>query len=172
MSAALPDVVDAWRMVSGRRRFHGALPLRDMLRLRDSLASDAGEAHYDIEFGRDEMGVAFLAVRVEARLPLTCQRTLDEFALPVSVSTQLGLIAHERDEAALPPGFEALLVKDNELHLREVIEDELILALPVVPVKPGVAQDTEYVYRTGPEGADEEPAAPNLFEALARLRKH
>lgn len=172
MSAALPDVVDAWRMVSSQRRFRGSLPLRDMLRLRDSLASDAGEAHYDIEFGRDELGVARVAVRVEARLPLTCQRTLEEFALPVSVSTQLGLIAHEREEAALPPGFEALLVKDNELHLREVIEDELILALPVVPVKPGVDPDAEFEYETGPEGADEEPAAPNPFEALAKLRKH
>ena len=158
MSAALPDVVDAWRMVSSQRHFRGSLPLRDMLRLRDSLASDAGEAHYDIEFGRDELGVARVAVRVEARLPLTCQRT--------------GLIAHEREEAALPPGFEALLVKDNELHLREVIEDELILALPVVPVKPGVDPDAEYEYQTGPEGADEEPAAPNPFEALVKFRKH
>jgi|APFre7841882724_1041349.scaffolds.fasta_scaffold10859_4 uncharacterized protein len=172
MSAALPDVVDAWRMVSSQRRFQGSLPLRDMRRLRDSLASDAGEAHYDLEFGRDAVGVAYLAVRVEARLPLTCQRSLETFALPVSVSTQLGLIAHERDEAALPPGFEALLVQDNELHLREVVEDELILALPVVPVKPGLDPDSKFVYETAPEGEDEEPAAPNPFDALAKFRKH
>ena len=53
-----------------------------------------------------------------------------------------------------------------------MIEDELILALPVVAVKPGVDPDAEFEYRTGPEGADEEPAAPNPFEALAKFRKH
>ena len=43
---------------------------------------------------------------------------------------------------------------------------------PVVPVKPGVDPDAEYEYQTGPEGADEEPAAPNPCEALVKFRKH
>ena len=143
-----------------------------MPRLRDSLAGEVGEARFEIEFGRDEFGVPFLALRVEARLPLVCQRTLEGFELPVSVSTRLGLIAHERDEAALPPGFEPLLVPTGELRLAEVIEDELILALPVVPVKPGAAEGPEMVYSSAPDEPVVEVPEPSPFAALARLRKH
>jgi uncharacterized protein len=175
MSAVLPEIVDAWRMVSGRRRFEGTVPLRDLPRLRESLAGDGGTARYDLEFGRDELGVACLALRVEARLPLTCQRTLEAFELPVSVSTRLGLIANEREERALPAGYEALLVSQHELRLKDVIEDELILALPVVPVKPGTGTGPEVVYRSGPEADDEDAAQPGQaspFAALARLKRH
>ncbi len=172
MSGALPDVVDAWRMVTGRRHFSGTLPLHAMPRLRDSLAGESGAARYEIEFGRDEFGVAFVALRVEARLPLTCQRTLEVFELPVSVSARLGLIAHERDEAALPPGYEPLLVPTGELRPAEVIEDELILALPVVPVKPGAAEGPELVYSSAPDESVAEDPRPSPFAALGRLRKH
>jgi uncharacterized protein len=93
---------------------------------------------FRIEFGRDEFGVAFADLRVEAALPLTCQRTLERFELPIRVEQRIGLIRSERDEASLPPGYEpVLLPEDARLNPAELIEDELILAVPVVPVKPG-----------------------------------
>ena len=46
-------------------------------------------------------------------------------------------IEDESEEAALPQGYEPLLIADGQVNLADVIEDELILALPVVPLKPG-----------------------------------
>jgi uncharacterized protein len=167
MSVALPERVDASRMVQARRSFQGTLPLAALKRLRDSLAAVDGAADYDLEFGRDELGIAYLAVHVEAELPLTCQRTLEVFRQPVRIDQRLGLIEDEREEAALPPGYEPLLIADGGLNLVEVIEDELILALPVVPLKPGAPLE----WREEPplEEADEKEANP--FAALARLKK-
>jgi uncharacterized protein len=139
MNAALPESVDAWRMVEARRSFHGRLPLAAMSRLRDSLERAEGVATYAIDFDRDELGVPNVRVRVEAELPLVCQRTLESFALRVCVDTRLGLIARETDEASLPSGYEPLLAEDGAVRLAEVVEDELILAMPVVPVKPGTS---------------------------------
>jgi uncharacterized protein len=113
------------------------LPLASLPRLRDSLAATDGAVDFDLEFGKDDLGVAHLRVRADASLPLTCQRTLEVFRLPVHVDARLGLIAQEADEAALPGGYEPLLTTDGAVHLADVVEDELILALPVVPVKPG-----------------------------------
>ena len=104
MSVALPERVDASRMVQARRSFQGKLPLASFGRLRASLAAYEGEADFDLEFGRDELGVAYLAVRVDADLPLTCQRTLEVYKQPVHVEQRLGLIHEESEEAALPPG--------------------------------------------------------------------
>jgi uncharacterized protein len=138
MNNVLPESVDAWRMVQARRSFQGSLPLASLTRLRGSLAASDGAVDFDLEFGKDDLGVAHLRVRADASLSLTCQRTLEVFRLPVHVDARLGLIAQEADEAALPGGYEPLLLTtDGAVHLADVVEDELILALPVVPVKPG-----------------------------------
>jgi DUF177 domain-containing protein len=166
MSIALPERVDASRMVQARRSFQGKLPLASFRRLRESLAAVEGEANYDLDFGRDELGVAYLAVRVDAELPLTCQRTLEVYKQPVHVDQRLGLIGEESEEAALPPGYEPLLIADGGMNLADVIEDELILALPVVPLKPGAPLEWH------DEGEVEvEESEPNPFSELAKLKK-
>ena len=167
MSAALPDRVDVARQVQARRVFEGTLPLASMRRLQGSLANTEGEARYSIEFGKDGLGVAYLELRIEAGLPLVCQRTLDTFVYRVAVDQRLGLIAREEEEASLPEGYEPLLVVDGQLDLADVIEDELILALPVVPLKPGAPLEWS-------DAADEavEEQRPNPFAVLGALKKH
>lgn len=168
MSAGLPDRVDIARQVQAGCAYEGALPLASMHRLRGSLASDAGEARYAVEFGKDALGISYLALHVDAGLPLVCQRTLDVFSYQVSIDQRLGLIAHESEEAALPPGYEPLLVSDARLAIADVIEDELILALPVVPLKPGAP--LEWKDPTG-DVPGSEPAV-NPFALLGSLKKH
>jgi uncharacterized protein len=168
MSLALPERVDASRMVQARRSFHGKLLLASLTRLRGSLAADDGMAEYDLEFGRDEFGVDYLALRVDAELALTCQRTLEVFRQPVHLDQRLGLIRDESEEAALPPGYEPLLIADGEVNLADVIEDELILALPVVPLKPGEPLQ----WNDGPDDEPPEEEPPNPFAVLAKLKNH
>jgi len=164
--SALPETVDAWRMVSAGRRFEGSIRVRDMPRLRISLVRDDATIRYEIEFGRDELGVAYLALKAAGHLPLECQRTLEEFELEVAIDERLGLIAREEDEAALPPGYEPLLTESGEISLADVIEDELILALPVVPTRPGSESESGAVWdTTPPEGAG------SPFAELSRLKK-
>jgi uncharacterized protein len=167
MNAALPETVDAWRMVQARRSFEGSLPLASLPRLRGSLAAADGVVDYALAFDKDELGVAHLHVRAEAALPLTCQRTLEVFALPVHVDTRLGLITREDDEAGLPGGYEPLLTADGMLHLADVVEDELILALPVVPVKPG-AEHREPAFAGAVRDDAKEPGNP--FAVLQNLK--
>lgn len=170
MSAEVPEILDAWRMVSARRGFEGRLPLSSMPRLGEVLPDTEGEVAFALDFDRDALQVAFVELRIDAVLPLQCQRTLQRFLLPVHIVQRLGLLpadADEADEAALPPGYEALLVAgDGMLRPAELVEDELILAVPVVPVMPG----SEAVERDWPVPADEEMRA-NPFSALQSLKK-
>lgn len=170
-TARLPEVLDAWRMVTARRGFEGTLPLSSMARLRDVLCDDEGDVRYAIEFDRDALQVAYVEVRIQAALPLSCQRSLQRFLQPVQVSQRLALLQAGTDleaaEAGLPPGYEALVLPaDGALRPADLVEDELILAVPVVPVAPG----SEAVERDWPvSDAEEEKASP--FAALAALKK-
>ena len=124
-------------MFAGRRSFEGSLPVAELPRLVEALAEDSGEIAYHLDFERGELGDPELHVRLAARLTLECQRTLQPFEWPVEVDSRLGLLASEEDAAALPEQCEPLLLEHGALRPRAVIEDELLLALPLVPVKPG-----------------------------------
>lgn len=156
-------------MVSARRSFVGALPIAGMTRLCGLLASSEGEASFELDFGRDDLGTDYVDVRAEALLTLTCQRTLEPFVLPVAVHTRLGLIRHERDEAGLPPECEPLLVaEDGRLNPADVVEDELLLVLPLVPINPDSSLPDEV---TGHEPEAEPTGAGRSENPFAVLRE-
>ncbi len=159
-------------MVATRRSFDGRLPLATMARLRDLLTDDQGEVRFSLDFDRDALQVPFVELRIDAELPLTCQRSLRRFLFPVAMVQRLGLIRGssetiEADEAALPPGYEALeIAEDGHMRPKDLVEDELILAIPLVPVDP----DSEAVERDWPVQAEEQEQV-NPFAALAALKK-
>jgi len=140
-------------------------------RLGEVIASTEGDVTYALDFGRDEFGIAYVAVRAKADLTLICQRSLEPFQMPVEVDARLGLIVEESEEASLPPGYEALLVEqDGKLDPVATIEDELLLALPLVPVNP------DYELPDDVKGSDEEDTtsqekSENPFAALRGLIK-
>ncbi len=172
MSAALPEQLDAWRAVASRRRYEGVLPLSAFARLADGLADTDGEVQYAIEFFRDESGMACVAVEASAQLPLNCQRSLRRFLWPVTISQRLGLIAREQDEAGVAPDCEVLLVPDGNLRPADLIEDELILALPVVALDPSTEGASELVWSSDSSAAVETVVEErrNPFAALAKLK--
>jgi uncharacterized protein len=166
----VPEVLDAWRMVAARRSFEGTLPLSSMLRLRDALCADPfkdgeGAVSFALEFDRDSLQVPYVELRIDAALPLECQRSLQRFLHPVTLVQRLGLIRDEADEAGLPEGYEPLLMPDDGmLRPAELVEDELILAVPVVPAMPGTqSMEADWPVR------EEERAQANPFASLKAL---
>lgn len=159
-------------MVSARRSFEGTLPIATMSRLSGMLASTDGELHFELDFGRDGLGTNYVDVRAQASLSLVCQRTLEPFVLPVVVDTRLGLIKLERDEAGLPPDYEPLLVpEDGRLTPADVIEDELLLALPLVPINPDSSLSDEVTGHEPEQDSTGEGRSENPFAVLRELKK-
>ena len=167
-SLRVPEVLDAWRMVAARRGFEGRVPLSALSRLQGLLLDAEGEASYSLEFDRDALQVSYVQLQVQADLPLLCQRSLERFLLPVRLVQRLGLVRDEAEESALPPDYEALLVpEDGMLHPLDLIEDELVLAVPVVPVNPEAPEvQAEWPAR------EEEVAKAHPFGSLAALKKN
>jgi len=167
MSRDFPGLLDLWRLVERRRGFSGRWPLARMSRLKTSLHSDVGEVVYEIDFGTDDLGVRFTDIGISAQLTLLCQRSLEPFLFSVQRQTRLGLIADETEEAALPAGYEPLLVPAEPMDLLDLVEDELILALPIVPLGPDEPLDASF----GPmDVVPDQAGSAGPFAALAELR--
>jgi uncharacterized protein len=168
MSVTLPPQMDVWRMVANQRQFEGSLPLARMARLVELLADAEGECRYSIEFYRDPLKIDVMHMQLSATLPLICQRSLERFMYPVEIDQRLGLISEESQEASMPEGMEAVLIEGNgEVSPFQLIEDELLLAVPLVPVSPNASE-------LDPKWTEEEPIEedkPHPFASLKLLKE-
>lgn len=128
-------VIDAAEFAAAGAKQEGVLPLSGFPRLRELLSSEAGEIGYGIEGARDGRGRPALRVRVHGSLPLRCQRCLEPMTLEVATDELLVLAASQAEIDAEPVDAEApdRLVAAKALQVRDVVEDELILALPYAP---------------------------------------
>jgi uncharacterized protein len=128
-------VIDGFEFASAGATQQGVWPLSDFPRLRDMLAADAGEVRYEVSGVRDERGRPSLRLKVSGKLELRCQRCLEPMAFEVQTDETLVLAATLAEIHAEPADAHApdRVVAGKEMALRELVEDELILALPYAP---------------------------------------
>jgi uncharacterized protein len=74
--------------------------------------------------------------RVQACLRLTSQRCLEEVEIPVDAPIELALIRRDEDALDLPEHLDPWLVSEERLNPLDLVEDELLLAVPQVPRHP------------------------------------
>ena len=166
MSSRCPEIVDPWRVSEHKQTFSGSVRLGDLPRLSPLLSRSEGSAKYHFLFSRDQHRRPLIEGHVEATLWQTCQRCLEE--MPITVASDFRLVVVEGlDEAGeLDEAFDPLLVEERGVSLMDLVEDELILALPVVPLH----EDCE-----GPQHDDATVVAgesgENPFAALEALKK-
>lgn len=133
-SERLPVHIDPIRMAETRRLLEGRIALAEMARLSGSLLDSEGEVTVSLEFGVDSEGMRFMRGRIQAEVSLECQRCLETMRYPVDSEFSLALVRSTAEAEALPSHYEPLLVEGEPLFLRDIIEDELLLALPIVPM--------------------------------------
>jgi uncharacterized protein len=108
------------------------ISIAGMSRLIPLLSSSAGVAKAHIGFSRNR-GHVVATVQASADLGVTCQRCLADFTLPVSGESQVALIGDEAEADKVPEDLESALAIEGRIRLRELVEEELLLALPAAP---------------------------------------
>lgn len=164
----LPSLGDPIGLAEQAKAFAGRLAISELTRLRELLADDSGEAQYRIEFMLDASGSPRATGEVSTTLALVCQRCLEPLDCPVARRWDLGLIEDAGEERLWGEDEDLYLVADDEMRLSDLVEDELILAVPLVPRHPdGTCQAPAQYKRQQPAGS--ENVYP--FASLGKLKK-
>lgn len=173
----------------------GALPLTDLARLAQELAKDANVAALPLvswsATGRQvpqRVGgpQLWLDLKAEGEMAMECQRCLHAVSLPMFVDHSIRFVKDEAAAAELDADSDDdVLALSRQFDLMDLIEDELIMALPIVPRHDQCPTDVVSLMTAEsealPPGAEPEPAAegqattasgrPNPFAVLASLKK-
>lgn len=173
MSKALAERVDVALLALQGASLERQWPLAELERLGESLLSDAGSAQAHFAFQQVE-GMPAVRLTVEATVQLRCQRCLRPFGQPLESRAAIVFTTSEAEAALVPADWEAITVDPHRVALAELVEDELLLSLPLVPMH--AATDCEPAVALVP-GEDEAKAAADEatqrpFARLKELLKH
>lgn len=163
MSAAA--VIDSLACARGGKELRGSVPVARLERLHDGLSDSGGELSYVVRGGKDARQRPMLTLEVRGALHLQCQRCLGPLEFPIEVSSAFLLVpkgGEEPDDAADPESPD-WIEASPELDLLELVEDEVLLAVPFAPRHP------EGGCGGAPEGATA-GSRSNAFAALAALK--
>lgn len=174
MSRRLPEHIDPLKLAEKQRSLEGEIPLARMSRLAQALYGTEGVANVMLSFHRDSAGWPVIEGCVKAELVMQCQRCMGSMQLPVKANVHLGIVS-ESQLSKLPEDLEPLVCDDDLIALSALVEDELILALPVValheqsqcPVEMAVVDEQATLNTSNGESKSERE---NPFLILADLK--
>jgi uncharacterized protein len=143
-------------------------PLADLVRLRDRLADTGGVAHVRLDL-RTVDAVPTGALNVRAGITLVCQRCLQPMPYELRADSRLAFVMEESDR--VPSGHEAITGDPKRVDLAGLVEDELLLALPVI-ARHAPGADCRLPAEVAPAGEPAAPAMRRPFAGLKELLKH
>jgi uncharacterized protein len=175
MPRAPADPVEVDRLAAQGATLERDWPASAFERLADRLADPAGQVAAALSFHRVD-GFAAVQGRVRADLHLQCQRCLSTFEWPLDTTLKLCFVADEGAAARVPGEYEPALAPGGRAQLASLVEEEVLLALPLVPVHADPARceargvpEVAAAARAGRTDALEAPAA-EVQRPFANLR--
>lgn len=128
-------IIDGHDFAASGARLSGVWPIGDFARLRPLLFADAGELEYSLEGVPDAQDRPALRLTIRGALQLGCQRCLAPLEFPLRIEATLVLARSQAELDALPVEAEGpdWVVAGKAMEVRDLIEDELLLAVPYAP---------------------------------------
>jgi uncharacterized protein len=164
----LPDRLDLIATAEAGRVLRGLLPLSRLERVLPALVSDDGELQVMLELGKAADGTRFLSGTIRGSVILKCQRCLENMAMPLDLKFRLGLVQSHAAANHLPARYEPLIVAAEPASTAEIVADEVLLALPIVPVHEDESDCRGLLKDYQPSGSE---ARENPFAVLAELKQ-
>ncbi|MBW8192616.1 YceD family protein [Neiella marina] len=165
----IPVRLDPVRSAQKRLRYDGVIPQQVLPRLVE-MAVPEGRVEVTLACDRDEQNLAVMRTQVRTQLQLVCQRCNDTFLQDVDIDVSYSPVRDDDAAEQLPSIYEpVMLTEDEDVHIHQLIEDEVLLAVPFAPMhEPGSCKQTSHMSWGELDESVEDK--PNPFAVLNKLK--
>lgn len=133
MTEALPKFIQPVHMAERGTQLIGQLPVTVLIRLSSFLKDKEGQVAVELNCSLDEENLPYIKGKLDVSLHLECQRCLKAMDYPLHVAVSLSPVFSEKAGGQLPERYEPLVLEEDKLLLSTLVEDELLLNLPMAP---------------------------------------
>jgi uncharacterized protein len=131
----LPDLplrIEPKRLARTGETIAGQYAIQDMQRLGGLLYDNSGTVIFRLEFNFDDnQNIPYIRGSIETQVNIPCQRCLGGMEFRINNPVFLGVVSNQAEYAILPDECDPLQLEAGSIALQGLIEDELILALPI-----------------------------------------
>ncbi len=168
----IPVSLDLYKAAQQRLHYEGIVPPKDLPRLVEAVVNVERDVDVKIECGVDEQGLLFIKGKASAEVTTTCQRCNNDMKLDLASDFAFSPVKEEdEDDELLPERYEPLeLERFDEIDLKRLVEDELILALPLIAMHDDA--DCNASQQDMSWGEIEEEEKPNPFDVLKQIKRN
>ncbi|TCV98245.1 23S rRNA accumulation protein YceD [Biostraticola tofi] len=167
----LPLTIDAVRTAQKRLDYSGVYTPELVTRVAESVVSVESDVQASLSFEIDNQRLAVIRGSADVAVTLLCQRCNSPFAHQVHTTFCFSPVVTDEQAEALPDAYEAVYVDSyGEINLLAMIEDEIILSLPIAPVHDPEhceVSEAEQIFGQLPPEVEK----PNPFSVLASLKR-
>jgi uncharacterized protein len=145
--------------------FQGRIEVSDLARLSEFLLSDQAIIEVEFSIRQSDYGTPIVQGRLETNLTVECQRCLEAMEMPLQIDFKL--LVDADDDMIAVSSLDTVYSEEGTISIFEVVEDEIILGLPLVIMHEDVACNEFWqTQEQDPEQATKE----NPFSVLAKLK--
>ncbi|WP_413110523.1 23S rRNA accumulation protein YceD [Thaumasiovibrio sp. DFM-14] len=170
----LPLTVDPSRAAQKRSDYNGIIGAELLERLAVSSYSVNSDASVTLTFDIDKQGLIVVHGVAEVTVDLACQRCGEPYTHHYEVEFYYSPLRKPEQADELPEAYEPIEIDENgEINLLQLVEDELIVALPQVAMHDEVdckVSSDNLVFGEIPS-ADERPNPFAVLESLKQSNK-
>ncbi|WP_455380915.1 YceD family protein [Acidihalobacter prosperus] len=173
MSGKLPSKIDPFKAADQGRVLRGIANTKQFKRLLKAVISIEEELSVEYSFQRDDLDRPYVEIDCKASMVLRCERCLGSMNLEFELKNhRLTLIdvSNESGEADV----DGLLVDEKDLDLSELLEDEILLGLPLIPKHSALDEcdqaNVDWLIRQGETDSVESTNAHKPFAVLEMLK--
>ena len=174
LTGQLPALIDHRKMVNQATTLSGHVPLDELSRLGEMLEKTSGNVQVSLTFHRGNGRQTCIDGEVSTTVSQICQHCMVEFEKLIACEIHLEIVPVERPEdpersEAQENDRDLVVFADKLIPLPELIEDDLILAMPMVPRHEGPCPDGDYTLNTSEQPEPDQPVETHRpFADLAR----
>jgi len=168
LNVKLPKYVDPRKLADRGIQLTGVIAVNEMTELSQMLVQSNAEVMTELNFSRDELRIRTISGSAKVTVPVQCQRCLDPVDVELSANLNLAISYNEEKAQTLPKYYDPLIVEGDDLELLPLIEQELILSLPIVSYHSDCSIQTSF--GDGNAVATAATEKPNPFSVLASLK--
>tara|TARA_R100001377_G_scaffold79853_1_gene58335 strand:+ start:723 stop:1262 length:540 start_codon:yes stop_codon:yes gene_type:complete len=128
----IPDYVDARKIFAQQLLIKGTIPVSRLTRFCELVASTQGDVQVKMKFDLDESKRRIIEGELDTQAQVICQRCLEPMQIALHDEFRLAVVNSEAQSEKLPKSLDPWICEDIKLVLAQVIEEQLILCMPIV----------------------------------------
>ena len=141
----IPERVDHRKLANQAGLIEGTLPIQCFHRLGGMLVVREGDVYLRLEFSKGDFGSTRVDGTVSTEVCTICQNCMQQFWRKISCDVALQVVSDESKLERLTEDEDAIVAPEKVISVAELIEDELILAMPMIPRhEEGECSETDY----------------------------